>query len=117
MDNLNGSDVEGENSMVSFNHYAYGAVGAFLYRRILGLEANAGGYKSFTVKPIVGGGLTHAKGETKTPYGMIKIEWTIKDGNFEIETEVPVSTKCSLTLPDSSAYSFSSGRHAASCRI
>lgn len=117
MDNLNGSDVEGENSMVSFNHYAYGAVGAFLYRRVLGLEANAGGYKSFTVKPIVGGGLTHAKGETKTPYGMIKIEWTIKDGNFEIEIEVPVSTKCSLTLPDSSTYSFSSGRHAASCRI
>lgn len=70
-----------------------------------------------TIIAVVGGGLTHAKGETKTPYGMIKIEWTIKDGNFEIEIEVPVSTKCSLTLPDSSAYSFSSGRHAASCRI
>ena len=58
-----------------------------------------------------------AKGETKTPYGKIKIEWTIRDGNFEIEIEVPVSTKCRLILPDSSTYSFSSRRHAASCRI
>lgn len=44
--------------MVSFNHYANGAVGDWLYRRVAGLEAIEPGYKKFKVAPLVGGGLT-----------------------------------------------------------
>ena len=44
--------------MISYNHYASGAVGAFLYQRIVGIEAVDPGYKTFRVSPLVGGGLT-----------------------------------------------------------
>lgn len=111
MDNLNGSDVEGENSMVSFNHYAYGAVGDFLYRRVLGLEADEGGYRRFTVKPVLGGGLAYAKGSIKTPYGLISVDWSIVDGTFGIEVQVPVSTQCRLVLPSGKEKLLPSGRH------
>lgn len=111
MDNLNGSDVEGENSMVSFNHYAYGAVGDFLYRRVAGLEPLEGGYRRFAVKPLVGGGLTWAKAETKTPYGAAGCHWRIENGRFTLQVTVPVSTVCEVTLPSGKTATVSSGEH------
>src|SRR5690606_337997 len=47
--------------MVSFNHYAAGAVGDWLYRRVAGLEPIEGGYRRFRVAPLIGGGLTSAE--------------------------------------------------------
>ncbi len=95
----------------SYNHYAYGAVGDFLYRRVLGLEAKEGGYKSFTVKPVLGGGLTYAKGGTKTPYGDINVDWSIEDGQFSITVQVPISTECKLVMPSGKEYVLTSGQH------
>ena len=97
--------------MVSFNHYAYGSVGDFLYRRVLGLEAVESGYKSFIVKPIVGGGLTYAKGGTMTPNGEINVEWHIADGQFSITVQVPESTNCNLVMPSGKEYALTSGQH------
>lgn len=51
---------DGTDKMISYNHYASGAVGDFLYRRIAGIEPTEAGYKAFRVKPILGGGLTSA---------------------------------------------------------
>ena len=38
---------DGTDMMISYNHYASGAVGAFLYQRIVGIEAVDPGYKTF----------------------------------------------------------------------
>lgn len=114
---INPEEANKDGNIPSYNHYAYGAVGAFLYRRVLGIEASEGGYKNFTVKPIIGGGLTRAKGGTKTPYGEIRVEWAIKDACFEISVEVPVSTKCKLIIPDGRTHIFGSGKHKTVCSI
>ncbi|MBP5307725.1 MAG: family 78 glycoside hydrolase catalytic domain [Clostridia bacterium] len=95
--------------MVSFNHYAGGAVGDFLYRRVLGLEAAAGGYKEFKVKPVLCREITSASGETDTPYGKIKAEWKTENGVFEINVKVPVGTRCLLTLPSGKEKILNSG--------
>ena len=58
---LNSGDGNGTGGMISFNHYASGAVGDFLYKRVAGIIPEEGGYKKFTVKPLVGVGLTHAR--------------------------------------------------------
>lgn len=84
---------------VSLNHYAYGAVGDFFYRRILGIQPLEGGYKTFRVKPILGGNLTSAKGGIKTEYGNINVSWYIEKGIFYIHVDVPVSTNASIILP------------------
>lgn len=100
-----------DGNIPSYNHYAYGAVGDFLYRRVLGIEADEGGYKSFTVKPILGGGLTYARGETKTPFGKIGVQWEIKGGGFGIDVRVPVSASCTLVLPSGKTHLLNSGAY------
>ena len=95
----------------SMNHYAYGAVGDFLYRRVLGLEPIEGGYRYFRVKPVPGGGLLWAEGFTGTPYGKIQVRWEIQDGVFSVTIKVPVSTTCELVLPSGKEFELHSGVH------
>lgn len=103
--------------MVSFNHYAYGAVGDWMYRRIAGIEPLAGGYKKFIIAPKPGGGLRYAKASLKTPYGQIVSQWNIGQGEFRLNIEVPVSAECTVLLPDGSKIKASSGKHAFSCKM
>ena len=92
--------------MCSYNHYAYGAVGDFLYRRVAGIEATSGGYKTFNIKPVIGGGLKWVKAFHKTPYGKIEVSWKIEDDIFTLEFKVPVSTTCLITMPSGKKYHF-----------
>jgi len=102
---------DGTGGMVSFNHYASGAVGDFLYKRIIGIEALEGGYKSFKIEPLVGGGLTWAKGSIRTPYGKITSEWKCEDNRFYIFVEVPVGTVCNLIMPNGDKKNLGSGSY------
>lgn len=95
----------------SMNHYAYGAVGDFLYRRVLGLEPLEGGCRYFRVKPVLGGGLSWAEGFTGTPYGKIQVRWDIQNGIFSVTVNVPVSTTCQLVLPSGKEFELHSGVH------
>lgn len=95
----------------SMNHYAYGAVGDFLYRRVLGPEPLEGGYRSFRVKPILGGGITWAKGSVKTSFGKASVRREIQDTMFTIRVEVPVSTNCELMMPSGTRIQLGSGTH------
>lgn len=108
---------DGTDMMISYNHYASGAVGDFLYRRVLGLEAVEPGYRTFAVKPILGGGLTWAKGSVRTPYGEASAEWKIENGTFIIVIQVPMGTTCELTLPDGTKKVCHSGRHEDTCKL
>lgn len=106
---------DGTDQMISYNHYASGAVGDFLYRRVAGIEELEPGYKSFRVKPVLCGELTCARGELETPYGRILSEWKIEDGLFSIRVEVPMGTVCSLYLPDGSEECLESGSYKRQC--
>ncbi len=106
---------DGTDKMISYNHYASGAVGDFLYRRIAGIDPLAPGYKRFAVKPLVGGGLTAARGETETPYGRVVSDWKVENGKFTIQVQVPVGSSCELTLPDGSKKELASGVHTEQC--
>ncbi|GAA1963940.1 alpha-L-rhamnosidase [Agromyces allii] len=115
-----GSGKDGEDSsggMVSFNHYAAGAVGDWLYRRVAGIEPVEGGYRSFRVAPIPGGGLTSASGAVQTPYGRASSAWTVDGTSFELHVEVPVSTRCTIELPDGSRHERTSGTHVFTCEL
>ena len=100
---------DSDGGMVSFNHYANGAVGAWLYERCLGLEVVEGGYKTFRFKPLIGGGLTWAKGNLKTPYGQINAKWSIEENMLIMTIDVPVQTTCDLIFPDGESHHLESG--------
>ena len=93
----------------SLNHYAYGAVGDFFYRRICGLEAVEPGYRRFAVKPIPGGGLTWAECEHKCPYGLIKTRWEKTEGKTRLSVSVPVGCECEVRMPNGEQHTIGSG--------
>ena len=106
---------DGTDMMISYNHYASGAVGAFLYERVAGIEAIEPGYRMFRIRPLAGGGITYARGTTVTPYGRIVSDWKIADGTFYLDIEVPVGTKCAVTMPDGRTSEYGSGNYHLSC--
>lgn len=106
---------DGTDMMISYNHYASGSVGAFLYERVAGIEAIEPGYRTFRIRPIAGGGITSARGSTVTPYGGIVSDWKITDRTFYLDIEVPVGTKCAVTLPDGTTSEYGSGNYHLSC--
>ena len=88
-------------SMNSFNHYAYGAIGDWMYRRMAGIDNSDGyiGYKHATIKPYLGTGFTHAKGELQTYYGKISNGWKIEGDRLNMEAEIPVNTTAIIYFP------------------
>jgi alpha-L-rhamnosidase len=112
-----GSDEDSGGGMVSFNHYAAGAVGDWLYRRVAGIEPVEGGYRRFRVAPLVGGGLTSAEGVVQTPYGRARSSWTRDGDRFSLSVDVPVSTTCVVELPDGTRHELASGTHDLACEV
>jgi alpha-L-rhamnosidase len=87
--------------MNSFNHYAYGSIGAWLYNTVAGIEVDPAqpGYKHTILRPQPGGGLTAASGKLKTPYGELISQWAINQGKFEWTVVVPPNTTATVHLP------------------
>ena len=73
----------GNNRMNSFNHYSFGAVGAWMYNYSLGIERdeNFPGFKHFVLKPEVDtcGNMTYAKGYYDSMYGRIESSWRVEE--------------------------------------
>lgn len=81
--------------MNSFNHYAYGAVGEWLYTTLAGinLDPRYPGYKQFVLRPQPGGGISSAKGAYQSVYGEIISDWSIHDDIFLWKVTVPPNTR------------------------
>lgn len=90
--------------MNSFNHYAYGAIGEWLYRFVAGIEIDEKqpGYKHIIIQPHPGGGLTFAKAEHQSMYGKISSSWQVNDGVMTLSIEIPPNTTASVNLPNTS---------------
>jgi alpha-L-rhamnosidase len=89
-------------SMTSFNHYAYGAVGDWMYRNIAGIdtkEAEGAGYKNIIIKPEIGGDLMYAKGSLQTNYGLVASSWKIDKNKFILDVEIPANTNATIEFP------------------
>lgn len=86
--------------MNSFNHYAFGAVGEWLYSTIGGIAPLSPGFKTFEIAPKPGGGLTWATTHYRSIHGLIRSEWKIVGSEFKLEVEVPVNTKATVVLPE-----------------
>ncbi len=95
------ADGFGDANMNSFNHYAYGAIGQFIYERIAGLapDPKNPGYKHFFIRPLVGGPLDSIAAELDTPYGIARSGWSKSDGMLSIDAVVPPNANATCVLP------------------
>jgi alpha-L-rhamnosidase len=97
--------------MNSFNHYAYGAIGDWMYRAVAGLDTreDSPGYKHIMVKPHVGGRLTHASATLHTYYGTTKSGWKLEDGKLVLDVEIPANTTATVFIPAKGADTITEG--------
>lgn len=104
--------------MNSFNHYAYGAIGDWLYAKVAGLDLDPAvpAYKRFVVEPHPGGNLTHAKASLDSPYGRIVSGWRKQGKGLIVELTVPANTTALVRLPAVSAAKVRLDRKALSAR-
>ncbi len=86
-------------NMNSYNHYAYGAIGDWMYRNMAGINQSSPGYKEIVIQPVPGGKLSSVSAELSTPYGPVASAWKIEDGLFKLRVEVPANTKATVILP------------------
>jgi len=87
--------------MNSYNHYAYGAVGEWLYASVAGidLDPTRPGYKHVIVRPNVGGGLTWARGALRSPYGLISTKWRIDGQSLRLQATIPPNSTATIIVP------------------
>jgi len=84
--------------MNSFNHYAYGAIGEWLYARVAGLDIGEPGYKRIRFRPLPGGGLKHARAKLETMYGIVESGWRITKSGTDYTFVVPPNTTATVEL-------------------
>jgi alpha-L-rhamnosidase len=87
--------------MNSFNHYAYGAIGEWLYRVVAGIEIDPAepGYKHVIFQPQPGGGLTYVRATLDTLYGLVASAWELTEVGLHLSVTVPPNAHATVCLP------------------
>jgi len=92
----------GDPAMNSYNHYAFGSVMAWVYRRVAGIDTDGGapGFHQVVIRPHTDASLGHVQAEYDSAYGTVATEWTrTPDGKFELNVRVPANVSAKVYLP------------------
>jgi alpha-L-rhamnosidase len=87
--------------MNSFNHYALGSVGEWLYRFVLGIDQEPGtaGFGRLLLRPHPGGGLGRVRGSYRSVRGVIRVGWEQSGDRFTFRAEIPPNAVASVRIP------------------
>ncbi|MFC3801133.1 family 78 glycoside hydrolase catalytic domain [Cohnella sp. GCM10012308] len=87
--------------MNSFNHYALGAVGEWMFRYMGGIDKASGtpGYKHIQIRPFLNDRLASVDCEYESSYGTIRSRWSIEGGFAELQVTIPPNTKADIHIP------------------
>lgn len=86
-------------AMNSFNHYAYGSVGEWMYTNIAGISAGRPGYREIVIRPRPGGDVTTARATFTSGYGPVSTRWRLRSGEFVLSCAVPPNTTAEVWVP------------------
>lgn len=107
---------DGRPTMASYNHYAFGCVGDWMYRVIGGLHTSEPGYKKIMIKPEMDERITSASAMLESPYGQIESTWEIKESKMRLKVAIPANTTAEIYLPAANiGYAFMDNISVSSC--
>lgn len=86
--------------MNSLNHYAYGSIGEWMYRKLAGINQIEAGYKKILIQPQFIKGITSVDATFNSVYGEIKSSWSCKEGKIIVNVTIPANTTAILLLPE-----------------
>lgn len=91
---------DGKLAGCSFNHYAFGCVGDFLYRKVLGIQNTGIGYDKILIAPEYDCPFKWAEGTYHSVNGNIELRWEKNKNQVKISGRIPANTSACLKLPD-----------------
>lgn len=91
--------------MNSFNHYAFGSVGEYLYSAVGGIKPATPGYQTILIQPVLGSGLTWANTTFNSTRGTISTAWTNNGGTLSLSVVIPPNTSAQVYVPTTNANS------------
>lgn len=94
----------------SYNHYAFGCVGDWIYREVVGLTPTEPGFCRVFVRPGLDSRLTSAFLRHETPYGDITVDWKIEEERVHLRVEIPVGVTAEIAIPDCALVNHQKGR-------
>jgi alpha-L-rhamnosidase len=100
-------------SMNSFNHYAYGAVGAWMYEIIAGIQMpeDSAGFEKIVLAPTPDERLGFVKCSIKSVKGKIKSEWKYTKKGIKFAFTVPNGISAEIKLPNGFTTTVTGGKH------
>jgi alpha-L-rhamnosidase len=102
---------DGKRHCHSYNHFAFGCVGDFIYRHVLGLQREAPGYERLRVQPDFSCGLEWASGSLETVYGKIAVEWRKEGADVFVRAEIPPNVTADIASGAHETTRAGSGTH------
>ncbi|CAN5242921.1 glycoside hydrolase family 78 protein [soil metagenome] len=89
---------DGTVSPMSMNHYAFGCVDDWMFRRIAGIQELEPGFRVSRIEPDLESPLDWVEASHETPYGTLAVSWRRGDGGVEVTVDVPPSSSAEIVL-------------------
>lgn len=93
----------GDAGMNSFNHYAYGSAGQWMFGTMAGIDTDGAGFKKIIIRPRPGGGISFTKASYKSIHGEIATDWKVEGDKFKLDVTIPANTTATVYVPTSDA--------------
>ena len=92
--------------MNSFNHYAYGAVLAWIYKTAAGIAADPDdpGFRTVVMAPVPDRRLGYVKAEYRSAAGLVRSAWRYEGDKWIWSFTVPEGAKAKVRLPGETAF-------------
>ncbi|RRA48093.1 alpha-L-rhamnosidase [Acidipila sp. EB88] len=92
----------GDPSMNSYNHYSFGSVMAWVYRRAAGIDVDPKdpAFHHILVSPHPDAHLPQLRATYQSVYGAITTDWSLGAEGFRLRVVVPPNTTATVRLPE-----------------
>lgn len=97
--------------MNSYNHYAYGSVMEFVYRRVAGIEEAQAGFTQIRIAPMPLAAVDRVYAEYESVAGRIAAGYERKNGAIVYHAEVPAGASAEIVLPGEAPVRVGAGRY------
>lgn len=112
----NGYAEDGTPDEGSMNHFAFGCVGEYLYRNILGISCQKAGFGKIKIAPDFSCGLSYVKGSYDSIWGKIEVAWK-RDGNFiQLDVVLPPDVEAEIRI-NGKRYQYGCGKYSVKAAI
>lgn len=91
---------DGTPSADSMNHFAFGCVGEYLFRTILGIDKLAAGFKHVRIAPDFHSGFSYVQGAFYTIWGPVEVDWQILGNEKCLKVVLPPNVTAEIQLED-----------------